>query len=130
MSYEDLKRPVRLFVDGYTQRDSTLLQEALAPDLAKFWIEKQIPQNSTYWADDRLEIIDMIAEGDKVWAHVTHSTRHIGEYKGLPPTGKTQSHSLVLMCRVAEGKIVQHQVVSDRLSEVEQLGAKIVPGAQ
>jgi ketosteroid isomerase-like protein len=128
MSTETNKRLIHLFADGYTKRDRALLREALSPELAKNWIEKSILLNSTYWADDVVEVVDVIAEGDQVWAHVQHNTRHIGMYKDLPPTGKTQSHSVVMMCRVADGRIVQHELVSDQLAEIEQLDGKIVPG--
>ncbi len=127
MSTEENKALVRRFIDGYNTRDSALLNAALAPDLAKAYIETHIPRNSTYWADQRLEITDMIAEGDKVWARLTHSGRHIGEYLGLPATGKTKTSSMVILCRVAAGKIAEHGAVGDRLDEVQQLGAKIVP---
>jgi len=38
--------------------------------------------------DFRMEIIDLIAEGDKVAAHFRCSGTHLGEWMGHPPTGQ------------------------------------------
>jgi predicted ester cyclase len=72
----------------------------------------------------------MMAEGDKVWAGVSASQRLVGEWHGLPATGKTFSSSGVGFCRIANGKIVELSSLFDGLNQVQQLGGRVVPAAQ
>jgi predicted ester cyclase len=130
MSTEENKIVVRRFAEAYNGRDAAVLNEVLAPDAAQRYLEVYIPRNSATWADERLEITDALAEGDRVWARVTHSARHVGEYRGIPPTGKTKSNAGCIFCRVAGGKIVENATLWDFLGELTQLGGVVVPGAQ
>ena len=130
MSTEENKAVVRRFAEAYNGRDAAVLNEVLAPDAAQRYLEIYIPRNSATWADERLEVTDTLAEGDRVWARVTHSARHVGEYRGIPPTGKTKTNAGCIFCRVTAGKIVEHATLWDSLGELTQLGGVIVPGAQ
>lgn len=105
-------------------------QRSPDPDAAQRYLDIHIPRNSATWADERLEITDTLAEGDLVWARVTHSARHVGDYRGIPPTGKTKTNAGCIFCRVAAGKIVEHATLWDFLGELTQLGGVVVPGAQ
>jgi predicted ester cyclase len=130
MSTEENKTVVRRFAAAYNGRDAAVLNEVLAADAAQRYLEIHIPRNSATWADERLEITDTLAEGDWVWARVTHSARHVGEYRGIPPTGKTKTNAGCIFCRVTAGKIVEHATLWDSLGELTQLGGVVVPGEQ
>jgi predicted ester cyclase len=130
MSTEENKIVVHRFAEAYNGRDAAVLNEVLAADAAQRYLEIYIPRNSATWADERLEVTDTLAEGDLVWARVTHSARHVGEYRGIPPTGKTKTNAGCIFCRVAAGKIVEHATLWDLLGELTQLGGMVVPGAQ
>jgi len=130
MSTEENKAVVRRFAEAYNGRDAAVLNEVLTPDAAQRYLEIYIPRNSATWADERLDIADALAEGDQVWARVTHSARHVGEYRGIPPTGKTKTNSGCIFCRVVGGKIVEHATLWDFLGELTQLGGVVVPGGQ
>jgi predicted ester cyclase len=53
-----------------------------------------------------MEIIDLIAEGEKVAAHFRCSGTHLGEWMGHPPTGR-RFHNVdeIYLFRVANGKL-------------------------
>lgn len=69
---------------------------------------------------------ELIAEGDKVVVRQTICGTHTGsECLGLPPSGKRFEIPMVHIYRVADGKIVEEQVLFDSLGLWQQLG--VVP---
>ena len=69
-----------------------------------------------------LPIDELIAEGDKVAAHVRFEGKHDGELLGIAPTGKEVSVPFIITYRVAGGKIAEHWMSFDRMALMEQLG--------
>lgn len=130
MSIVETKTVVRRFAEAYNVRDAAALNEVLAADAAQRYLEIHIPRNSATWADERFEIIDPLAEGDWVWARMTHTGRHVGEYRGIPPTSRTKITAGCMFFRIAAGKIVEHAALWDNLGELTQLGGVVVPGGQ
>ena len=130
MSTEENKTGVRRFIEAYNTRDAIVLNEVLDPEIATRYLEVYIPRNSAVWADERVEITDTLAEGDWVGARMTHTGRHVGEYRGIPPTGKTKTNAGCMFFHVAAGKVVEHAAVWDHLGELTQLGGVVVPGGQ
>ncbi len=70
---------------------------------------------------------DMIAEGDKVAVRATARGTHLGEFNGIPATGKEFNISLMLIYRIANGKIVEHWMNADSLGLLQQIGALPLP---
>ena len=68
-------------------------------------------------------IDDIIAEGDRVVARMTISGTHKGEFRGIPPTGKTAVITEMSIYQISEGKIAEGWGVSDMLGLMQQLGA-------
>ena len=130
MSTEENKTVVRRFIEAYHRRDAASLKEVAAPDLAKSLIEQAMPVNDAIWADRRLDVTEMMAEGDWVWGRLAASGRHIGEWRGLPPTGKTATGAGIGFMRVAGGKIIEFSAIWDDLARIQQLGGVVVPGEQ
>ncbi len=62
----------------------------------------------TAFPDARIEVEDMIAEGDKVSARVVMSGTHQGKFEGIAPTGKQVQVRAIDIFRIANGKIVEH----------------------
>jgi hypothetical protein len=52
---------------------------------------------------------------------------HLGEFQGLPPTGKQISLSIMHIDRVANGKIVEHWGQGDALGLMQQMGIVFLP---
>lgn len=66
---------------------------------------------------------DLIAEGDKVVLRGVMNGTHKGDLMGMPPTGKDVSVQLIIIYRIANGKIIQHWMVADQMTLMQQLGA-------
>lgn len=66
---------------------------------------------------------DIVAEADKVVVRATFRGTHKGKFFGIAPTGKEVSVSVMLIYRIAGGKIVEHWMNADQVSLMQQLGA-------
>ena len=74
--------------------------------------------------DLKIEIQDMVAEGDRVAVRFTHRGTHTGAtFAGIPPTGKRVVWTCNGIYRVAKGKLVEEWFNEDSLAMMKQLGA-------
>ena len=71
---------------------------------------------------------EVIVSDDRVVTCGTFTATHLGEFQGLPPTGKQISLSIMHIDRVEDGKIVEHWGQGDALGLMQQLGIVFVPG--
>jgi predicted ester cyclase len=71
---------------------------------------------------------EVIVSGDRVVTCGTFIATHLGEFQGLPPTGKQISLSIMHIDRVEDGKIVEHWGQGDALGLMQQLGIIFLPG--
>ena len=78
--------------------------------------------------DRRYTVEDLLAEGDKVVVRFTTGGTHLGEFQGIPPTGKSGFVTGITICRVESGKIVEQWVEFDQLGLLQELG--IIPTAE
>jgi predicted ester cyclase len=69
------------------------------------------------------EIVDQLAEGDKVMTYKTFSGTHTGEFMGIPPTGKHVRFDVMDIIRLADGRFVEHWGLIDQAGLLGQLGA-------
>jgi steroid delta-isomerase-like uncharacterized protein len=74
--------------------------------------------------DLKFDIHDMFAEGDRVVVRYTITGTNQGSYMGAPPTGKKISLNGISIYKIAGGKLAESWGVYDRLSLMQQLGAK------
>ncbi|MBW8886831.1 MAG: ester cyclase [Fibrobacteres bacterium] len=58
--------------------------------------------------DIRAEILDQIAEGDKVTTRKVLRGTHSGEFLGVAPTGKTVAINVIDIIRLRDGRYVEH----------------------
>jgi carbonic anhydrase/acetyltransferase-like protein (isoleucine patch superfamily)/predicted ester cyclase len=74
--------------------------------------------------DFRMEVREVIAEGDKVVGYFKCSGTHRGHWRGNPPTGKRfEDVDEVYVFRVEQGKLASAiAVVEDNLTRMRQLG--------
>ena len=75
--------------------------------------------------DLHVAIEDVVAEGDKVVYRNTVTGTHQGEYRGLPPTGRSVRYAEIFILRCAGGRIAEIWGVVDVLAQLRQLG--VVP---
>ncbi len=131
------KATVRRFDDVVSTGDaeviSKTIDELVAPDVL---IHMPLPIQATgaqalkqVWAmllrglpDLHVAIEDLIAEGDKVVSRNTVTGTHRGEYRGVPPTGKSITYNEIFIFRFAGGRIVEMWGVVDVFSQMRQLG--------
>lgn len=78
--------------------------------------------------DVRLEVEELIAEGDLVAARWTMSGTHTGPWGEVAPTGRSVRFSGVNFFRIADQKIAEIWNVRDDLGLREQLGAAVYAG--
>lgn len=77
--------------------------------------------------DQWWQIEDLIAEGDRVVARTTMRGTHLGDFFGIPPTGRQVTLPGVHIMRIADGKIAEHWGSNDDLGMMRQLG--VIPAA-
>ena len=70
----------------------------------------------------RFQIEDVVAEGDKVVVRWTGSGTHVGEFMGIPPTGRSFTISGIDVHGFRDGRMAEHWHVVDQLSLLQQLG--------
>jgi predicted ester cyclase len=70
---------------------------------------------------------EVIVAGDKVVTCGQFEATHLGEFQGLPPTGKRIKLSVMHIDRVENGKIVEHWGQGDALGLMQQLGIVFLP---
>jgi predicted ester cyclase len=76
-----------------------------------------------YW----IEVEDLVAEDDKVAVRGTVHGVHNGPLNDIPPTGKQIAIALFIIYRIANGKIVEHWMLTDMLALLQQIGAMPAP---
>jgi predicted ester cyclase len=73
--------------------------------------------------DFSMEIVELVAEEEKVAAHFRCSGTHLGEWMGRPPSGRRfQDVDEIYIFRVRNGKLTDATGVEDNLSRMRQLG--------
>jgi predicted ester cyclase len=99
-----------------------LIDELYAPELAeaaKRWIT---PFRASF-PDVQMEIVELIAEGDKVVGRFTCSAIHLGDWLGHAPTGRRfERVDEVSIFRFCDGRIVHVWSLEDTLGRLRQLG--------
>jgi steroid delta-isomerase-like uncharacterized protein len=78
--------------------------------------------------DPHFTIEDVIAEGDKVVLRWTQSGTHVGQFLGMPPTGRSFRTTGIEVWRVENGKLTEHWDVVDVFGQLRQLGLIPQPG--
>ena len=74
-----------------------------------------------------LNVVELMATGDKVISILTFSFTHSQEYNGIPATGKTIESSTINIVSIKDGKIIEERESVDSLGFLKQLGYTIQP---
>jgi steroid delta-isomerase-like uncharacterized protein len=133
--YEENKTLVRrLMEDDISRGDREVAAQIIHPD----FFDHTNPPGMQHGLDGHNAIValfrgvfpdlewridDLIAEDDKVVARTTMSGTQLGDFFGIPPTGKRVSMTGVHVMRIADGKIIEHWGSNDDLGLMRQLGA-------
>jgi predicted ester cyclase len=127
MSLESNKDLVRRLVEvGVNQRDLGVLDEVATGEIAAAACRWVGPFRESF-PDFRMEIVDLIAEGEKVVAHFKCSGTHNGEWRGRPATGRRfEGVDEIYVFRIEDGKLAATTVIlEDNLTRMKQLGFEL-----
>jgi predicted ester cyclase len=75
--------------------------------------------------DNRMTIVDELAQGDRVVTRWTGRGTHTGELTGIPLTGKQVTVTRIEISCMVGGKVVEHWGEFDQMGMMQQLG--VVP---
>jgi steroid delta-isomerase-like uncharacterized protein len=127
---EENKAIIRRWFDALNEKDLAILNDLAAPDYFDRTRQLRGLENLKPLINMVLKafpdyvntIEDIIAEGDKVWTRCTVTGTHLGEYRGLAPTGNKFTMTAIDIWRIVEGKVVEKVGVLDQLDLLKQLG--------
>ena len=72
--------------------------------------------------DARAEVLDVVAEGDKVVLVDRFGGTHRGEFLGRPGTGDRIEWMAIHIYTIRDGKVLEDAVMTDALAMTQQLG--------
>ena len=83
---------------------------------------------TTAFPDWRFELLGVVAEGDRVVAHMPYRGTFSHPINGVPPTGRFASVDEMVIFRIADGKIAEAWEVYDEAGMWRQLGVTTPSG--
>jgi len=138
---ETNKEIIRKYFKAIDEEGKTANAEILNEFLAEDFIEHDpapgIPPTRDGWkqlfkmfaeATPGYHVInDLIAEDDRVVAHITAYGKHVGTIFGIPATNKEFSMKGIVIWRLKNGKITEHWAQNDMVGMMIQLGVMQPP---
>ena len=135
------KEIIRKYFKAIDEEGKTANAEILNEFLAEDFIEHDpapgIPPTRDGWkqlfkmfaeATPGYHVInDLIAEDDRVVAHITAYGKHVGTIFGIPATNKEFSMKGIVIWRLKNGKITEHWAQNDMVGMMIQLGVMQPP---
>ena len=119
---EESKAMVRRMVEGINSGEiEPTVDELFAPRAARR-VKRLFTEFYTAFPDWREEIVEMVAEGNKVAGRFRCSGTHRGEFLSEAPTGKRMEVEEVFFLRVEDGKFVDFWALEDSMGRMRQLG--------
>jgi hypothetical protein len=122
-SAEENRALVRRLVEIVNDGDLNALPEVATGEIARAAARWIGPFRASF-PDFRMDVIDVIAEPDKVVGYFKCSGTHEGEWRGIAPTGRRfEAVDEVYIFEVLDGKLVRAlAAVEDNLTRMRQLG--------
>ena len=140
MSTEDNKALLQRLIQLQMSGDLNTVDQIITPD----WVDHNPPLPSplhgyegfkqltmlfrSAFPDMRVEIEDILAEGDKVSARLHLRGTNSGPFMGMPPTGKAVDVTATGIFRVVNGRVSDNWVNLDALKMMQQLDVIPAPG--
>jgi steroid delta-isomerase-like uncharacterized protein len=128
------KALVRRYYDACNRRAMDEVFACFHQDLVHYSRLSEYPKDGVAYAfettfaafpDLQWEILELIAEGDRVAALVLIEGTHEGDYLGTPPSGKRVQVFSAEFARVQDGTFIEHRGILDELHLIVQIG--VVP---
>jgi steroid delta-isomerase-like uncharacterized protein len=132
---------IREFYRAFNEKDLDLIRTVAHPDA----IVQSIPFDETEklidhcesWAtalpDGKVDVTNLIVQGDRVVAEITGRGTHEGPFKGpgdvtIPPSNRAIEIRLIEVFELRDGKIAEMRQYYDARSFMTQLGIGARPG--
>lgn len=135
MSTQDNKDLVRRWWEALNQRTAPqIIDETYAsdyilhdPSLAEpvqgvDGVREFVTSVLAAFPDAHYTIESLIGEGDRVAQQISVRGTHKAEFQGIPATGKTIAVWVMVISRIANGKIVEEWQMFDALGMLKQMG--------
>ena len=103
---------------GFRRHDPGLPFEVVGPQGVERLADALLPAIP----DMRLDIEDVVAEGEKVLVRLTIRGTHRGELFGIAPTGRAVEVAVLDLFHVRGGRLAGHWALLDNLGMLRQLG--------
>ena len=124
---EENKALVRRLTDAINAgEEDVAVDELFAPD-AEGHPKRAFAEFRSAFPDWHEEIVELVAEGEKVVGRFRCSGTHRGEFLGVVPTGRRVDVEEVFFLRVENGKFVSFWGLEDSLKRMRQLGLTLSP---
>jgi predicted ester cyclase len=121
VSFDQNKALIRRLVEVVNDRNERAVDEIAAGEIAQAargWIG---PFRRAF-PDFRMEIVDLVAEGERVAAHFKCSGTHQGEWQGHAATGRRfEGVDEIYIFEVKDGRLQSAVGVEDNLARMRQL---------
>lgn len=139
MSTDQNKAVVRRFSEAFSRGDLDGCEACMAPEVVVHFPGMPGPLNLAAYREVgaaflaafpglRLEVLELIAEGDKVMCRERLTGTHGGPFQGIPATGRPVAIEGISIDRLVDGHIIERRVAFDALGLMQQLGAIPAPG--
>ena len=138
MSSEENKAIMRRMLDEVIVGGNlALMDELVAPDFVNHNVvgtaetshsvgvepfRQEIKALREAFPDLKIQIIHLLADGDKVIANLRGQGTHLGRFGPVPATGKKGDVVSMTIVRMANGKFVERWNLVDRYGMLQQLG--------
>lgn len=113
-------------LDAINRQDVAGLDAVFSPAWAAE-IRGWLPAGGAAWHGHRLEMIDLIADDERVWCRLRATGAHNSAGAGIAATDEGGSISGVWFLRIAHDKITAFEWLFDELGLLRQLGMSITP---
>jgi steroid delta-isomerase-like uncharacterized protein len=132
---EQNKQLVRQFLEALDRYDTEMVDQLVSSTNYSFHFsgmppmdwntnkEKFLAPFNKAFPDLRRNIVDMVAEGDKVAVSINVTGTYKGEFQGIPATGKHVSFTAMDILTIIDGKIIEEWATADMMGLMQQIGA-------
>jgi predicted ester cyclase len=126
----------QFFDEVVNQRNLTALGQFVSPTAINHSVPAGLPQDPSQFLglhlgafpDLTATVENLLMAGDKVIAVVSYHGTHQGAFMGIAPTGKSITVMGINIFRIANGQVVEHWGLTDRVTALRQLGLVPAPG--
>lgn len=125
---------MRAWEEGFNQGNMDVLDEVFDDSYVELTPYRKIdqggrerPKQAYVWmrsvfGEIHFEVEQMMAEGDYVFSRVIATGTHVGEFMGVPATGRPIKFAAVVVSKISNGKHVQDWSFIDTMAILRQIG--------